>query len=72
VDQVTKPLTPAQQRYLAEIRAAGVKRYNGRARKPLEALRAAGLVEYDFELRPAGIGTMTELFTVRPVSTPGE
>lgn len=61
-------LTIAQQRYLAEIRAAGEKRYNGRARKPLEALRAAGLVEYDFELTPHPGGLHTELFTVRPTN----
>lgn len=60
-------MTPAQERYLREIRAAGERSYNGRARKPLEALRAAGLVEYDFTLIPTGMGRYMECFTVRPV-----
>ncbi len=61
-------LTAPQERYLAEIRAAwpNPKRYNGRARRPLEALRAAGLVTYEYELVPH-IGAWTELFTVRLV-----
>ena len=59
-------LTPAQSRYLEEIRAAGMRRYNGRARRPLEALRAHGLIEYDFDLIPHLGGRYTEQFTCRP------
>ena len=59
-------LTVAQARYLAEIRAAGVKRYNGRARRPLEALKRAGLIEYEYDLVPQARGKWTESFVARP------
>lgn len=56
-------LTEPQRRMLAEIRAAGgTKTYNGRARKTLEALEAAGLVEYDYELDAHANGRYTERF----------
>lgn len=47
-------LSAAQQRYLAEIQAAGAqgRRYNGRAAKPLEALERLGLIGLDFDLLP--------------------
>jgi len=35
---MVKPLTEAQARILAEVREAGEKIYNGRARRPIEAL----------------------------------
>jgi hypothetical protein len=63
-------LTPAQERMLAEVRRAGEKVYNGRARRTVEALKAHFLIEYDYELvsHIKGGGTRyTEQFTVRPV-----
>lgn len=67
-----RPLTPAQARYLDEIRAAGERSYNGRARNPIETLRSHGLIEYDFELVPhadSGSGiSFTERYTCRPVA----
>lgn len=62
-------LTPAQGRYLVEIRRNGERKYNGRARRPLEALRDAGLIEYDYTLVPVQNGRFTELFIARPVYT---
>jgi hypothetical protein len=59
-------MTAAQRRYLAAIVAAGEKSYNGRARKPVTALRDAGLVTYEFDLVPHYNGRYTELFIVRP------
>lgn len=62
-------LTPAQERYLAEIRQAGVKTYNGRARRPIQALEAAGLISVDWDMRPHSKGSGIELvekITVRP------
>lgn len=59
-------MTPAQERYLAEIRARPGRTYNGRARRPLEALREAGLIRYEFELVPQ-VGSWTERFTCWPV-----
>jgi hypothetical protein len=51
-------LTPAQERTLAEVRLAGERRYDGRARRAVEALEAAGLVVVEREgsaliVRPA-------------------
>lgn len=62
-------VTTAQERYLAEIREAGERSYNGRARKPLEALRQMGYIEYDFTLVPQMNMRFTEQFTARPRST---
>ena len=52
VEATAPKLTSAQQRYLAEIRAAGPKgrRYNGRATAVLEALEHAGLVHVDWDM----------------------
>ena len=44
-DALRLSLTDAQQRYLGEIRAAGEKTYDGRARRSLNALISAGLIE---------------------------
>jgi hypothetical protein len=65
-------LTPAQARYLAEVRAAGPagRRYNGRARKPLKALQAAGLVRLEFDLVPQLWGRYSELFVATAVDWP--
>ena len=52
---------------LTEVRKAGEMKYNGRARRTIEALERAGLVEYDFELIPHAIGSWGEQFTVRPL-----
>lgn len=60
-------LTVAQARYLSEIREAGEKRYNGRARRPLEALRQLGLIEWDFDVYLTSGGSMGgTVFIVRP------
>lgn len=60
-------MTPAQQRLLERVRATGELRQNGRARPQVEALHAAGLIEYDFELRGVGSGFgITELYTIWP------
>lgn len=59
-------LTVAQTKMLERVRKAGVLLQNGRARKTIEALERAGLVEYDYELVPHWDGRYTELFTVRP------
>jgi hypothetical protein len=66
-------LTPAQRRYLEAIRQAGVKVYNDRARKPLEALEAAGLITVDWDMRAQTKGNGIELVgcnTARPVVQP--
>jgi hypothetical protein len=60
-------LTDPQRRMLQEVRDAGTRSYNGRARRTLEALEQAGLVEYDYELVPHADGVYTERFTVTPV-----
>lgn len=64
-------LTPAQQRMLDDVRSDGERRYNGRARRTVEALQAAGLVTVEYDLQPhANIGSgisFTEVFIVRPV-----
>lgn len=62
-------LTSAQARVLAEVRAAGERSYNGRARRSVEALAGLGLVTYDYDLvlhAKGGGVTATERFTVRP------
>lgn len=67
-DGILGLLTAPQKRYLREIYDAGEKRYNGRARQPLTALHDRGLIEWHFDLRPAGReGRYTELFVVQPV-----
>jgi hypothetical protein len=45
-------LSPAQERYLAQIRAAGPEgaRFNGRARQVLANLERLGLIRLDFDL----------------------
>jgi len=58
-----RTLTRAQRRVLAEVRAHGERTYNGRARKPIEALERAGLVDAEHG-QHAGEGG--ELITVRP------
>jgi hypothetical protein len=60
-----KPLTAPQTALLARVRAEGEVRLNGRARRTVEALEAAGLVTYEYDLQPSA-GAWTELFIVRP------
>jgi|KBSMisStaDraftv2_1062788.scaffolds.fasta_scaffold12756_7 hypothetical protein len=57
-------LTPAQARYLAEIREAGAegRKYNGRARKVLDALEALGLIVVDYDLVLHYGGTLSGLY----------
>ncbi len=64
----TMEMTNAQQRYLLEIGRNPGRKYNGRARRPLEALRKKGFIRYDFELVPQPGGLMTERFTCFPIS----
>lgn len=56
-------LTPSQQRILVAIRMAGRegKVYNDRARRPLEALEAAGLIRVEWDYRPQVSGSGIEL-----------
>lgn len=56
-----KDLTPAQARMLEEVRTAGSKAYNGRARRTIQELERRGLVEvdWDMDLIPKGGGTAT-------------
>jgi hypothetical protein len=66
-------LTPVQERYLNEIRSAGERRYNGKAARPLKTLKALGLIELDFDLRPhadayGNIKSFTEIWIARPVT----
>ena len=65
----TPSLTPAQARILADVREHGQRIYNGRARTPIEALEAHGLVAVDWDMRPQVKGNGMELvwrITVRP------
>jgi hypothetical protein len=61
-------MTKVQARVLADVRAAGERRYNGRMRKTIEALQARGLVTADFDLVPHAMGKWTWRITVRPVA----
>jgi hypothetical protein len=66
-------MTTAQQRYLEEIREAGTRTYNGRARRPVEALAALGLIGYRYEQVPQSKGNgieVTERFVCWPVTEP--
>lgn len=60
------PLTPAQARYLAEIRARPGRSYNGRGGITIRNLEARGLITYDYELVPHVIGSYTERYTCHP------
>lgn len=55
---------------LDEVRAAGTRSYNGRARRSVEALERAGLVTYEYDLIPHATGngiSFTERFIVTAV-----
>lgn len=60
-------LTPAQREMLAEVRESGRRIYNGRARRTVQALEAAGLVKVEYDLNPHRNGSWTERLTVTPV-----
>ena len=65
-DRTNEELTSAQKRYLREIREADregrpPKVYNGRARRTIEALEEAGLVEADWDMIPQAKGNGMEL-----------
>ena len=62
----TATLTAAQARYLAEIRSAGVDghKYNGRARKTLQALEQLGLIVIDYDLVLHWGGTSSGIYHV--------
>ncbi len=62
-------LTPAQSRILAAVRRDGERRYNGLARRPIEALERAGLVTVTWDAVPEAKGssmTLVQRITVRP------
>jgi hypothetical protein len=64
-------LTAPQRRYLTEIAAApsGERCYNGRARRPLEALEAMGLIEVYWHpegSQSGGMNTLREVWHARP------
>jgi hypothetical protein len=62
-------LTAPQEALLALVRERGEVRRNGRARRTVEVLQAAGLVDVEFDLIPHAKGngmTFTELFIIRP------
>lgn len=59
-------LTDPQIRVLLQIRAQPGRTYNGRARRTLDKLAVAGLIEFDYELVPHEIGTWGERFICRP------
>ena len=66
----TIPLTAAQTRYLTEIRRDGVRIYNGRARRSIKALEAAGLVSVEWDARAQAKGggvELVEMIIVHPV-----
>lgn len=66
-------LTPPQAAMLRQVRAAGQKVYNGRARRTIAALESAGLVSVDWDMRPQAKGSgmeLTEKITVRPADSP--
>jgi hypothetical protein len=55
-------MTKAQRRYLDRIIAKPGIRFNGRAAKPVEALKRAGLITYEFELEPHAIGSWSQVY----------
>jgi len=60
-------VTGPQERMLKEVRAAGTRTYNGRARRTVTALEEAGLVEVEYDLVPHAKGngiSFTERFIV--------
>jgi DNA-binding MarR family transcriptional regulator len=59
-------LTVPQQRYLREIVEAGERNYNGRARRVLDRLEAAGLIEYESDLHLHARGDTSWTLTARP------
>lgn len=62
-----EPLTKTQARVLSEVRSAGVRTYNGRARSSLEELERRGLVSVVWEQKPpsGSSGNPTWLLTAR-------
>lgn len=63
-------LTAAQRTMLRQIQQPGGRRYDGRSRRTIEALAAAGLVEYDhWYSHSSWRGSTVEIFLVRPKDT---
>lgn len=59
-------LTRPQHRLLAELVDGRVHRYNGTVRQPIEALRVAGLIVADYDLRGVGTGQkVSEIWSVQ-------
>lgn len=66
------PLSAAQAHLLQDIwkrcEAAGQARFNGRMRRPIEALEKAGLIQASYDREPRSKGTgieLVEVITVR-------
>lgn len=62
-------LSKAQQRIFDEVTERGSVTYNGRVRKPIEALEKVGLVDVHWSMRACGIGMThryVDVITVRP------
>ncbi len=53
---VVYTLTDAQARMLADVRRDGVRVYNGRARRTVEALDAKGLVDVNYSVHAQAKG----------------
>lgn len=67
-------MTKAQAAMLSEVRAAGKKVYNGRARRTIEALEAAGFITVDWDMIPCVKGNgmdLRERITVRLAASLG-
>lgn len=62
-------LTYAQEDLLEKVRRDGVRIFNGRARKTIEALEKAGLVTVEWDLDIRAGGSSAWRITVRPKPT---
>lgn len=66
-EDIEAALTDPQRAILSDVRESGTKTYNGRARRTIEALVAAGLVTSSYEVVLHGIGAATDRYTVTAV-----
>lgn len=60
-------LTEPQRRLYQSVVDAGVRRFNGRAARMIEALERAGLVTADWDLHLGALGGSLWRIEVRPV-----
>lgn len=66
---MTVNITPAQKRYLDKVKSNPGCKFDGRARRPLEALEKLGLITIEFTLVPRFRTPWVEEFTCYPVDT---